>query len=143
MSSCGWNVVSGEIGKETCHWPLLRTNGEGPAPGVRVLARSTEPGNCFPPRPKPSAATHACLFLDAVGHGWVQNLGGLHVPSPPTWGFEFQFDEVPSATSCSFHMRSAFTSAQSHSDEVCHIRVVFPDHLRSRPSWTSTQLELL
>ena len=66
--------------RETCHVG----NGEGPAPGVRVSARSTEPGNFFPPREKSSAATHACLL--GCGWPWDQNLGGLHVPSPPTQG---------------------------------------------------------
>ena len=61
----------------------------------------------------------------------------------PLWGFESQIDEVPSATNCSFHVRSAFT-AQSHNDEVCHIRVAFPDHVQgigptgTTSSWNSS-----
>ena len=128
--------------RETCHWPLLGTE--------KGLLRRCE---CGPDRLHQETVFHhvrslllphmlACSW-DAVGHGfkiWT----GSPCQVPPLWGFESQFDEALSATSCSFHVRSTFTSAQRNGDEVCHIRVAIPDHVQGvgpagpGSSWSSS-----
>ena len=47
----------------------------------------------------------------------------------PLWSVESRSQQTLSTTSCSFNVRPASSSAQRHCDEICHIRIAFPDHV--------------
>ena len=92
-------------------------------------------GQTFPTKNSCSTASDAfsCQPLSAGAwetvHHRVIVWSGPTCQISPLWNVESHCQQTLSTSSCSFNVRPASSSGQRHCDEICHIRIAFPDHV--------------